>query len=54
MSNTYTAIFKQDGNWWIGWIEEVPGTNCQEVTRDELVESLRAVLREALEFEQHR
>jgi hypothetical protein len=21
---------KQDGDWWIGWIEAVPGTNCQE------------------------
>ncbi len=50
MSNTYTAIMKQDGDWWIGWIEEVPGTNCQEATRDKLVESLRNVLREALEF----
>jgi len=23
----YTAIVKQDGEWWIGWIEEVPGVN---------------------------
>jgi hypothetical protein len=21
MQNTYTAIVKQDGDWWIGWIE---------------------------------
>jgi hypothetical protein len=21
----YTAIVQQDGPWWIGWIEEVPG-----------------------------
>ncbi len=50
MSNTYTAIMKQDGDWWIGWIEEVPGTNCQETTRAELVESLRIALLEALDF----
>ncbi len=50
MNNTYTAIMKQDGDWWIGWIEEVPGTNCQEATRDELVESLRVALQDALEF----
>lgn len=50
--NTYTAIIKRDGDWWIGWIEEVPGTNCQEHTRDELLESLRIVLQEALEFDQ--
>ncbi len=50
MSNSYTAAIKQDGEWWIGWIEEVPGTNCQETTREELLESLKIVLREALEF----
>jgi len=50
MSNVYTAVIKQDGNWWIGWIEEVPGVNCQEPSRDELLESLKVTLREALEF----
>jgi hypothetical protein len=23
MANIYTAVTKQDGGWWIGWIEEV-------------------------------
>jgi hypothetical protein len=50
MANTYTAITKQDGDWWIGWIEEVPGVNCQERTRAELLESLRVTLKEALNF----
>jgi predicted RNase H-like HicB family nuclease len=50
MNNTYTAIIKQDGDWWIGWFEEIPGTNCQEETREALLESLKEVLREALEF----
>jgi len=50
MNNQYTAVLKKDGNWWIGWIEEVPGVNCQERTREELVESLRISLKEALEF----
>jgi predicted RNase H-like HicB family nuclease len=50
MNNVYTAIIKQDGNWWIGWIEEVPGVNCQEATRDKLVESLKVTLQEALEL----
>jgi len=48
MANTYTAITKQDGGWWIGWIEEVPGVNCQERTREELLASLRTTLAEAL------
>ena len=48
--NEYKAVIKQDGDWWIGWIEEVPGVNCQEASRDELVETLQITLREALEF----
>ncbi len=50
MTNTYTAIIKQDGNWWIGWIEELPGVNCQERNREELIQSLKVTLKEALEF----
>jgi predicted RNase H-like HicB family nuclease len=50
MAAEYTAVIKQEGDWWIGWIEEVPGVNCQERTRQELVESLRLSLREAIEF----
>jgi predicted RNase H-like HicB family nuclease len=50
MNNEYTAVIKQDGKWWIGWIEEVPGVNCQETTREELIESLKVTLREALDF----
>ena len=49
MKNSYTSVVKQDDDWWIGWIEEVPGVNCQEATRDELVESLQVTLNEALE-----
>ena len=50
MANTYTAVTKQDGGWWIGWIEEVPGVNCQEHTREEMLASLRTTLAEALEL----
>lgn len=50
MKNNYTAAIKQDGDQWIGWIEEIPGVNCQEATREELLESLRITLKEALEF----
>ena len=50
MANTYTAVTKKDGKWWIGWIEEVPGVNCQEPTRRQLRASLKTTLREALEF----
>lgn len=50
MNNTYTAVIRQNDKWWIGWIEEIPGVNCQEATRTELLETLRITLREALEF----
>ena len=50
MNNEYTAVIKQEGKWWIGWIEEVPGVNCQEPTKQELIETLTVTLQEALEF----
>jgi predicted RNase H-like HicB family nuclease len=50
MQQTFTAVVKQEGDSWIGWIEEVPGVNCQEATREELLETLRITLAEALEF----
>jgi predicted RNase H-like HicB family nuclease len=50
MNNNFTAVIKESGDYWIGWIEEVPGVNCQEPTRSELLETLRITLNEALEF----
>lgn len=46
----YTAGIEKSDKWWVGWIEEVPGANCQQATRADLLESLRVTLREALEF----
>ena len=46
----YTAITQQVGDWRAGGIEEIPGVNCQEQTHEELLESLRITLTEALEF----
>ena len=50
MTQAYTAVVKKDGEWWIGWIEEVPGVNCQESSRDGLLKTLRVTLAEALEM----
>ncbi len=50
MNKEYTAIVKEDGDWWIGWVEEVTGVNCQERSREEFMESLRVTLREAVEM----
>ena len=50
MKREYTAVIKKEDDWWIGWIEEVPGVNCQERSLEELRETLRLTLQEALEF----
>jgi len=50
MEKNYSAVIKQAGDWWIGWVEEVPGVNCQERSREELLETLKVTLKEALEM----
>ena len=50
MASTYTAIIQQNQGWWIGWIEEIPGVNAQERTKESLLASLKEVLKEALEM----
>jgi len=48
--NSFSAVIKESDEGWVGWVEEVPGVNCQEPTRDELIESLKVTLKEALEL----
>jgi predicted RNase H-like HicB family nuclease len=50
MSAKYTAVVQQDGEWWIGWVEEIPGVNSQGKTREELLDNLRDALEEMLEM----
>ena len=45
---TYTALIKQVDQVWIGWIEEIPGVNCQEDTQEDLIETLGITLKEAV------
>ena len=52
MDQIYTAHVLQRGEWWIGWIEEIPGVNCQESTYEGLLDTLKVTLSEALEFNQ--
>lgn len=49
MENKYTTIIKKEDDWWIGWVKEISGVNCQERTKEELIETLRITLKEALE-----
>lgn len=37
----FRAIIKKSGDWWIGWLIDLPGVNAQEKTKEELLESLR-------------
>ena len=50
MTSPFTAICAQRGEWWVGWIEEIPGVNAQERTKPELLASLKEILNEALAF----
>jgi predicted RNase H-like HicB family nuclease len=50
MKPEYTALIQQDGQLWIGWIEEIPGVNSQGETKAELMENLQSALQEALEM----
>jgi predicted RNase H-like HicB family nuclease len=46
----YTAVVQQRGEWWIGWVEEIPGVNSQGESREELLSNLQSALEEALEM----
>ena len=49
-TSNYNAVIRRDGEWWIGWVEEIPGVNSQGSTRDELLANLSEALSEALEM----
>ena len=37
----FRAIIKKSGDWWIGWLVDLPGVNAQEKSREDLIESLK-------------
>ncbi len=37
----FRAVVKKSGDWWIGWLVDLPGVNAQERTRGKLIESLK-------------
>jgi transcriptional regulator with XRE-family HTH domain len=45
----FTAVFQRDGDWWLGYVEELPGANAQEETLEEARESLREAVSLVLE-----
>jgi len=49
MEETFTAVFEQDGEWWIGYIAELPGANTQGRTLEEARENLQDAVKLLLE-----
>ena len=41
----FTAVFEQDGEGWIGYLEELPGANTQGRTLEEARENLKDAVR---------
>ncbi len=37
----YKAVIKQEGDWWVGWLLDLPGVNAQEREYEALIESLK-------------
>ena len=50
MKDSYSVVYREDGDWWIGWIKEIPGVKCKERTKKDLFETLRVTLGEALDL----
>jgi predicted RNase H-like HicB family nuclease len=44
MENSFTAIFEKVDDWYIGYVQELPGANVQERTLEEARESLREAI----------
>ena len=45
----FTAIYKKFDNWYVGWVEEIPGANTQGKTLKEVKENLKEALALILE-----
>ncbi len=45
----FTAVFEREGDWWIAYVEELPGANAQGRTLEEARESLKEAVRLILE-----
>jgi predicted RNase H-like HicB family nuclease len=37
----FTAVYQRDGDWWVAFVEELPGANTQGRTLDEARDNLR-------------
>jgi len=45
----FTSVIEKSGNWYIGYVEELPGVNTQGKTLKEVRENLKEALRLIIE-----
>lgn len=49
MTATLIAVYERHDDWYIGYVEELPGVNIQEATLEEARESLREAVQLIIE-----
>jgi len=49
MEGKFTAVFEKDDDWWIAYVEEIPGVNTQGKTINEARENLKEALQLVIE-----
>ena len=41
MEDHFTPVYQKDDDWWVAWVEELPGANTQGATLKEAQENLK-------------
>ena len=52
MKGEFTTVIQKRGDWYIGYIEEIPGVNTQGKTLDEVRENLKEAFKLIIEANQ--
>lgn len=50
MKNEFTAIYEKHGDWYIAYVEEIPGANTQGKTLKEAKENLKEAVAMMLQY----
>ncbi|MEM6692459.1 MAG: type II toxin-antitoxin system HicB family antitoxin [Planctomycetota bacterium] len=53
LTSSYNVVIRQEGEWWIGCIEEVAGVNSRGATRDQPIANLRGALAQGIEMNRY-
>ena len=49
MAKHLTAVYEKHGDWYVAYLEEIPGVNTQGKTKEEATDNLEDALHEFLE-----